>query len=96
MQPSDRKREQVGLPMRPFLYTIDQIAALLDMKEQTLKTHYIFFAGRSTGDKSPQHMMARNIAPPDQKPVWRVAEQDFMRWLRMKGFRIYEHSLLKY
>jgi hypothetical protein len=36
---------RVGLPMRPFLYTLDQISTLLEIDQRTLKLHYIFYEG---------------------------------------------------
>lgn len=80
----------MGLPPRPFLYTLDQIAGLIQVTETTLAVKYIYFEGRSTGQKLGRHMLARNIALPTEDPEWRVAEMELLRWLRFKGFRIYE------
>lgn len=84
--------EAVGLPMRPFLYTLDQIAVLLSMTEQNLRLRYIFFEGRSTGLRSVNEIRAYNIAPRHEKPDWRVSDTELMRWLRHKGFKLYERG----
>lgn len=90
------KPENVGLPIRPFLYTLEQVATLISMRMQTLMNQYIYFEGRNTGTKSVHLLLARNIAKPTDKPEWRVAEREFIRWLRVKGFRIYEFSAVAY
>jgi hypothetical protein len=85
-------RAKVGLPARPFLYTMDQISAILDVDIRTVATQYLYFEGRSTGVRDKHFMLARNIAPPDERPDWRVAERELIRWMRVKGFRYYERG----
>jgi len=82
--------EKIGLPVRVFLYTLDQLSVLLDVQEKTIKTKYVFFEGRSVGSRSKHLLLARNIAPPEETPDWRVAERELIRWLKVKGFRYYE------
>lgn len=53
-------------------------------------SHYLYFEGRSIGARRRDLMIARNIAPPDQDPEWRVTEREFVRWMKTKGFRYYE------
>lgn len=84
------KGDNVGLPPRPFLYTLDQLAVLLDVSEVSLRQSHVYFEQRSTGVRRKDMMLARNIARPNEKPDWRVAEREFIRWMRTKGFRIYE------
>ena len=31
-------------------------------------------------------IMCRNIAEPDVRPDWRVAENELIRWMKFKGF----------
>lgn len=85
-------RKSVGLPPRPFLYTLDQISVMLDLSLVSIRQSYIFFEGRSIGSKRKDLMIAQNIAPADQAPEWRVPEREFIRWMRTKGFRHYERS----
>lgn len=80
--------EKLGLPITSFLYTIDQICQLVGMdQEQALRTIF-YFHNRSTGRQSQHTMLARDVAPPNDNPEWRVAEREFVRWLRLKGFVI--------
>lgn len=83
-------REKVGLPPRAFLFTLDQIAGMIAITEASLKQAYIYFEGRSTGRRSLDLMIAINIAPENERPVWRVSERELIRWLKKKGFRYYE------
>jgi hypothetical protein len=87
-----RAAKNVGLPPRPFLYTIDQISVLLSLSEADIRARYIYFQGRSIGAKSPDLMTARNIAPRTDSPEWRVTETELIRWMRSRGFRYYERS----
>jgi len=86
--------ESIGLPARPFLYTLDQIATLLDVSSQGLE-RYLFFERRSIGVPDRHIMHARNIAPHNQQPDWRVAENELLRWMRVKGFRYHEVGRLR-
>lgn len=89
-----REARRVGLPPRPFLYTMDQIAGLLGMTEATLQTKYIYYQGRTQGIKPLGLMKAIDISEPNNRPDWRVLEQEFVRWLKYKKIRVYErHSL---
>ncbi len=85
----------VGLPPRPFLYTLDQISTLLDLTQREVEMRYIFWDQRSVGMVPKDKMMARNIAPKDSKPDWRVAERELVRWMKHKGFRFYERSSVR-
>lgn len=84
--------EKIGIPTRVFLFTVDQISAMLDVDEKTILNSYIYFEGRSIGTRKKNLMVARNIAAPEDKPDWRVAEREFIRWMRVKGFRYYERG----
>lgn len=88
--PSDAGK--VGLPPRPFLYTLDQISMLIDVQQVTLERTYVHFEGRSVGAAPRSKMLARNIAPPDDKPDWRVAEREMVRWFKNRGFRYYDRG----
>lgn len=85
---------KVGLPPRPFLYTVDQLAVILDLPERTLHTQHLYHEGRDIGIKHRHHMTARNIAAPDEKPDWRVADRELIRWLRHKGFKFYDRGVI--
>lgn len=87
---------KIGLPARPFLYTLDQIATLLDVSELQLSRSYMYFEGRSTGKFRKDLMAARNIAPAEEKPDWRVVDRELVRWMRHKGFKFYDRSAALY
>lgn len=82
------ERERLGLPVRPFLYTLDQIGTILNITETTLKNKgYVHFRGRTTGRPLPDELAAVNIAPKaDDAPNWRVEERELIRWMKRKGF----------
>lgn len=92
--PSDRS-EKVGLPPRVFLYTLDQIAMLVSVKPAYLRTNYIYFYGEDGGMRPKNRMLARNIASEEDRPDWRVAEAELVRWLRHKRFRLYYRGELR-
>lgn len=86
-QSMDLHREQVNLPPRIFLYSIDQVAHMLDMSVPTVKRTIIFFHDRNGGRKPLGLMGARNIASrPGDPAIWRVAENELIRWAKHKGF----------
>lgn len=82
----------MGLPVRAFLFTTDQIATMLSVEEEQVKKEYLFYEGRNVGNRPRHRMMARNIAEPGAKPEWRVAERELIRWMKLKGFRIYDRG----
>lgn len=88
------ERDRFDLPPRPFLYTLDQIATMLNLELQTVKTSHIHYDKRSVGVRPGHKMVARNIAQEGEKPEWRVAENEFIRYLRKRGFRIYSRTTL--
>lgn len=94
-EPFNRERHKIGIPVRPFLYTVDQLAVMLDLPKQELHENYFFYEGRSVGLRPKNKMVTRNIAPPDMHPEWRVLEKEFIRWMKVKGFRHYEISSFK-
>ena len=85
----------IELPKRPFLYTMDQVATLLNVSEEQLKRQYVHFEGRSIGPHERHHLLARNIAPPNDKPDWRCTERELLRWFKWKGFKYFEKGYLK-
>lgn len=80
------KKPIVVAPIRPFLYTLDQISAMLSIDERELIAVYLFLDGRSVFPKARHHIVARNIAPSDVDPEWRVVESELIRWMEVLGF----------
>lgn len=76
----------VELPRHPFLYTLDQIAILVAWSPGKLHAR-TFYIGRTLGMKSRDMLEAFNLAAVAEKPDWRVSEQEFVRWLRIHGYK---------
>lgn len=89
-------QHEVGLPVREFMYTLDQIAFMLELGEKKLRTDYVHFEGRSVGVCPRDRMLAVDISPDDAaRPEWRVAERHLKRWMRFKGWKIYDRGYVK-
>lgn len=83
------ERERLSLPPKFFMYTIDQVATMFEVDVTAVKANYLYYERRSVGSKPGDRMLARNIAPAGEKPEWRISEQEVIRYLRKRGFRIY-------
>lgn len=83
------RRQAVGLPPQPFLYTLDQIAQIVNVTHRTL-VKYLHYSGVSPGKCPEGKMLAANLASAGEAPDWRVADAELIRWLRHKGFRVYD------
>lgn len=83
-------QNDVGLPPVSFFFTLDQIAGMINVAEETVRSAYIYYAGRTTGLTRPNLMYAINLAadPETDKPEWRVPHKEFVRWLKRRGMRI--------
>lgn len=79
-------RDKMGLPFRPFLYTLDQISDLFQIPMSRLSS-MIHFDGRTVGIHHSDTLMARNISPLGQTPEWRVEELELIRFMKAKGLR---------
>lgn len=90
----DTQETPVKLPPRIFLYTLDQIALMLDMSDKNIR-QYCHLDKLHTGVRPPSRLLARNIAMPDEKPDWRVAEKELIRWMRIRGFRVVTRDTLE-
>lgn len=91
--PHEEWRKEIGLPVRPFLYTLSQIATLLSMSEDMLHRRIIFYEGRSVHRRKPDELQFINIAKRDEKPaIWMCSEEELVRWARFKGFKVRDSS----
>jgi hypothetical protein len=82
-------RERLGLPVRPFLYTVDQVATILNITEVTLKRDgYLHFEGRTPGTSRMDELRVVNVASGvSDRPNWRIEERELVRWMKRKGFK---------
>lgn len=87
--------QKIGLPPRPFLYTVDQIATVLSVSVTTVKNTYLWYEERNIGVRPFAKLLAVNISPDGEKPEWRVAELELVRWLRFKGFKVYTRGFAR-
>ncbi len=79
--------DELRVPIRQFMFTIDQLASMLGCAESTVKK-YLWFDGMSTGKPGPKRMKALNLADRGERPDWRVQEEEYIRYLRACGIRI--------
>lgn len=88
---------RIALPIRPFLYTVDQLAVMLSLEEGYIRRALLYYEGRSTGAPRKDQMRAINIARDDatkKEAEWRVSDFEFRKWMRLKGFKYYERGYL--
>lgn len=76
---------EIQLPATPFLYTLDQVAVLLNLPQKDVEKQ-CHFIGRNVGERKPDQLQAMNVAPGDRPADWRVSESEFMRWLIRMGY----------
>ena len=89
-------KRDIGLPVREFMYTLDQIAFLLSIDEALLKRSYLHYESRSVGHCPKDKLLAVDISPDDDPKVeWRVAERHLKRWIRYKGWKLYERGYIR-
>jgi len=88
--PPDRR--DVGLPPKPFLYTPDQVATLVSLDERSLRSRMLWYEGREVGVPPRDKLRAINISAPENKPEWRISEQELIRWMKAKGMKYYERG----
>lgn len=89
-------KRDIGLPIREFMYTLDQIAFMLEVSERYLKENLIHYEGRTVGVLNKDRLLAVDISPDSAStPEWRVSERHLKRWMRFKGWKIYERGYLK-
>lgn len=82
-------KARIQLPLVQFLFTLDQVAMLLNITETDLAQRYLFFEGVSTGI-SRGRMRARDISPTPDRRDWRVGYSEFRLFLTTKGYRVVE------
>ena len=76
------------LPSRPFYWTVDQVASILQVRLTSMKNH-LYYIGRTPGLPRPDQLKATNVAPDTGKPVWRVEDRELKRWLKHRAQVIY-------
>jgi len=77
---------RIELPDRPFFWTTDQVALMLQVSESWLRQRSSY-AGRSLVTTRSM-LRVVNMAEPDETPVWRVSHNELLRWLAHHGVNI--------
>jgi hypothetical protein len=86
------ERDKIGLPPRIILYTPDQIAGMLELREEYVRQKLLFYDRREPGIRPKERLRSVNIAPEGETPEWRVSERELLRYLRLKGKKFYERG----
>lgn len=84
--------KDVGLPPRPFLYTLDQVAGLLSLDPDTFAGEWVYFDGLSLGIRKHDLLRAQNIAPVGKAETWRITESELIRWMKQRRIRFYQRA----
>lgn len=82
-----RTSYDIRLPVRPFFFTVDQVATLTALTTAQVN-RMMFRTGRTAGLPPPDMVKAVNLAPPDAPDEWRIEEKELLRWLRHRGFAV--------
>ena len=83
---------RIELPLREFLYTLDQLALILNVTENALAVQYLYFEGVSAGTRVGR-MSARDISQDPKQRDWRVAESSFRLFCSRRGWTVVEPRL---
>ena len=86
--------ERRGLPIKEFLYTLDQVCYLLAIPMNRIERHVRFTGGNFRQD-SRARMGAINLIVDGAKneTEWRVPESEVLAYMKARGFAIYERKL---
>lgn len=88
-----REDGKLGLPAKPFFYSPEQIAGLLEVKTEYVMQSLLWYEGRSVGYLPKDKLRAINVAPVGETPVWRIPERSLLIFLRYKGIKYYTRGL---
>lgn len=87
------RRDEAQLPKKPFLYTLDQIAEILQVDQKYLKQNLLWWQGREIGVFNfREKMKAVNVAPEGETPEWRVSEGSLINFLKAKGIKFNDYG----
>lgn len=88
---SDETRAAVGLPPLLFMFTLDQVCAMLQVEMKTLMRDHLWYTGITPGIPMRRQMKAVNIGEHDA-PVWRVSQREFVVWAKRQGFKVSDYA----
>lgn len=78
-----------------MFWTLDQIAAMLNLSSDLLSKSYVWFEGKDVGIYRRRYLRAVNLAvgrtrDNGKAQDWRVQEGELLRWLTVNGLWIYD------
>ena len=77
----------VALPTKAFMYTLEQVASMLEVAPAHFKNRMVFYSGRDRMKPRAEDLVAVNLSKANVAPEWRVGEEELIRWLRIKGIK---------
>lgn len=92
--PKENERDRIGIPVRVFFYTPDQIATMLELEVDYVKNSLLFYEGRQPGLCPKSKMRAINVAKEGDVPQWRISENTFLGYLRSRGVKFYNRGYM--
>lgn len=87
-----KESRAVGIPFKVFLYTLEQVADMLAVDVKSFSARYVHYDNRTPGRKKSDTFMARDISPLGEKPDWRIADNEVLRWFKSKGYKLVERG----
>lgn len=87
-----KQSRAIGIPFKSFLYTFEQVSDMLSIDLKTFQQKYVHYDNRTPGRKKVDTFLARDISPLGEKPEWRIADTEVLRWSKAKGFKIVERG----
>lgn len=88
--PAKKKAARLRLPKHEFFYTLQQICAMLEISQNTLRQYHLYIEGTTKIMWTPKRMRTINVGGEGRSHRLRVSEKEFRRWLTAKGMDIYE------
>jgi hypothetical protein len=92
--PESQREGRAALPAREFMYTLDQVADILNIQVESLR-RYVYFRGIDRNLVREQDaMVAISITPSalHKRAEWRIPETEFLAFLKKRGLTVYERA----
>lgn len=87
-----RESKSVGIPFKSFLYTLEQVADMIQVDLVSFQKKYVHYDSRTPGIKRADKFFARNVSPMGEKPEWRITDTEVLRWFKSKGYKVIERG----
>lgn len=89
--------ERRGVPERPVFWTLDQVAAMLNLPVGHFIEAYVWFRGRDAGAYTLNYLQAVNLAATTHgdlaKTEWRIVDSELVRWLAKHNLWVYSDQV---